>query len=108
MRRPLTLGHNPSFLTFTFAQLRLRADKLPSPNHCARRDFLLVFKNLSLSDAKGEMCHCALTDCVCEAAHVLAHVADGMLHALGSASGRGELYCYAYVIAQNAQIGHVM
>ena len=28
-------------------QLRLRADKLPSPNHCARRDFLLVFKNLS-------------------------------------------------------------
>ena len=29
-------------------QLRLRADKLPSPNHCERRDFLLVFKNLSL------------------------------------------------------------
>ena len=28
-------------------QLRLRADKLPSPNHCERRDFLLVFKNLS-------------------------------------------------------------
>ena len=27
-------------------ELRLRADKLPSPNHCARRDFLLVFKNL--------------------------------------------------------------
>ena len=28
-------------------QLRLRANKLPSPNHCERRDFLLVFKNLS-------------------------------------------------------------
>ena len=24
-------------------QLRLRADKLPSPNHCDSRDFLLVF-----------------------------------------------------------------
>ena len=24
------------------------------------------------------------------------------------AARRGELYCYAYVIAQNAQIGHVM
>merc|ERR1712127_1024277 len=30
-------------------QLRLRANKLPSPNHCESRDFLLVFKNLSLS-----------------------------------------------------------
>ena len=30
-------------------QLRLRADKLPSPNHCEGRDFLLVFKTLSLS-----------------------------------------------------------
>merc|ERR1711998_331164 len=29
-------------------QLRLRANKLPSPNHCESRDFLLVFKNLSL------------------------------------------------------------
>ena len=28
-------------------QLRLRANKLPSPNHCESRDFLLVFKNLS-------------------------------------------------------------
>ena len=27
-------------------QLRLRANKLPSPNHCGRRDFLLVFTNL--------------------------------------------------------------
>ena len=30
-------------------QLRLRANKLPSPNHCVSRDFLLVFKNLSLN-----------------------------------------------------------
>ena len=30
-------------------QLRLRANKLPSPNHCESRDFLLVNKNLSLS-----------------------------------------------------------
>ena len=28
-------------------QLRLRANKLPSPNHFESRDFLLVFKNLS-------------------------------------------------------------
>ena len=36
-------------------QLRLRADKLPSPNHCESRDFLLVFKNLSLSNtSRGE------------------------------------------------------
>ena len=28
-------------------QLRLRANKLPSPNHCESRDFLLVNKNLS-------------------------------------------------------------
>ena len=32
-------------------QLRLRANKLPSPNHCESRDFLLVNKNLSLSQA---------------------------------------------------------
>ena len=30
-------------------QLRLRANKLPSPNHCESRDFLLVNKNLSLT-----------------------------------------------------------
>ena len=30
-------------------QLRLRANKLPSPNHCESRDSCLVFKNLSLS-----------------------------------------------------------
>ena len=30
-------------------QLRLRANTLPSPNHCERRDFLLVFKK-SLSN----------------------------------------------------------
>ena len=29
-------------------QLRLRANKLPSPNHCDSHDFLLVNKNLSL------------------------------------------------------------
>merc|ERR1739848_618734 len=29
-------------------QLRPRANKLPSPNHCESRDFLLVNKNLSL------------------------------------------------------------
>ena len=29
-------------------QLRLRADKLPSPNHCESCDFLLVFNHLSL------------------------------------------------------------
>jgi len=29
-------------------QLRLRANKLPSPNHCESRDFLLVNENLSL------------------------------------------------------------
>merc|ERR1712094_34912 len=28
-------------------QLRLRANKLPSPNHCESRDFLLANKNLS-------------------------------------------------------------
>ena len=28
-------------------QLRLRANKLPSPNLCEGRDFLFVFKNLS-------------------------------------------------------------
>ena len=27
-----------------------KADKLPSPNHCESRDFLLVFKNLSHSN----------------------------------------------------------
>ena len=30
------------------SQLRLRANKLPSPNHCESRDFLLVNENLSL------------------------------------------------------------
>ena len=34
-------------------QLRLRADKLPSPNHCESRDFLLVFKNLSHNQGVG-------------------------------------------------------
>ena len=29
--------------------LALSLDKLPSPNHCESRDFLLVFKNLSLT-----------------------------------------------------------
>ena len=36
-------------------RLRLRANKLPSPNHCGEsRDFLLVFKNLSRSLADTE------------------------------------------------------
>ena len=35
-------------------QLRLRADKLPSPNHCESRDFLLGFKNLSLHVEKWQ------------------------------------------------------
>merc|ERR1712094_53918 len=33
-------------------QLRLRANKLPSPNHCESHDFLLVFKNLSHENRK--------------------------------------------------------
>ena len=44
-RKKRSLGYG------TGAQLRLRADKLPSPNHCESRDFLLVFKNLCLSDS---------------------------------------------------------
>ena len=31
----------------------MRANKLPSPNHCESRDFLLVFKNLSRAQEAG-------------------------------------------------------
>ena len=47
----LGYGTGPSFV-------RLRANKLPSPNLCERRDFLLVFKNLSLSLAHRALPRC--------------------------------------------------